>query len=102
MAKNQTLRGAVTNVQYIAKTGRQMGYTDDPEKATIVTFEVDGRVISAMSQGFPALSEGDDVEVTGAASRGGLEAVQLHNHTTGADWQFNPRAAAKRSFFRGG
>ena len=102
MAKTETLRGAVSNVQYIQKTGRQMNYTDDPEKATVVTFEVDGRVISALSNGFPTLSKGDDVEVVGAKSRAALEAVQLLNHTTGADWKFNPMAAAKRSFFRGG
>jgi len=102
MVKNETLRGVVANVQYIAKTGRQVSYTDDPKKATTLTFEVDGRFLSAMSDGFPALSEGDEVEVTGVPSRAGMEVVQLQNHTTGAEWQFNPRAAAKRSFFRGG
>ena len=102
MAKNETLRGAISNLQYIEKTGRSMRYTDKPEDATIVTFEVEGRSVSAMNLDFPLLSEGDDVEVTGAKARAGLEVVQLHNHSNGTEWQFNPRAAAKRSFFRGG
>ncbi|MFA6001528.1 MAG: hypothetical protein WC828_05370 [Thermoleophilia bacterium] len=102
MAKNKTLRGLVSNLQYIEKTGRQMRYIDDLEKATVVTFEVGGRYVSAMNSGFPALSEGDDVEVTGVAARVGMEVGQLHNHTTGAEWQFNPRGAARRSFFKGG
>lgn len=102
MPKTETLRGTVSNLQYIEKTGRAMNYTDKPENATSVTFEVGGRVVSALSNGFPALSEGDDVEVTGAAARAGIEAVQLHNHTTGAEWKFSPFGAAKRSFFRGG
>ncbi|MDO8736275.1 MAG: hypothetical protein Q7K29_04240 [Thermoleophilia bacterium] len=103
MAKNETLRGPVSNLKYIEKTGRTMRYTEKAEDATIVNFEVDGRAIAAMSIDFPTITEGDDVEVTGVASRGGgMEAARLHNHTTGADWQFNPRSAARRSFFRGG
>lgn len=102
MPKNETLRGMVSNLQYIEKTGRAMSYTDKPERATTVTFEVDGRMVSAMSNGFPALSEGDDVEVTGVAARAGMEAVQLHNHTTGAEWKFSPWGTARRGFFKGG
>lgn len=102
MAKNETLRGQVSNLQYIEKTGRTMRYTDQPEDASVVTFEVDGRGISAMNSGFPAISNGDDVEVEVVAARAGLEAAKLHNHTTGADWQFSPWGAAKRGFFKGG
>jgi len=103
MAKNETLRGPVSNLKYIEKTGRTMRYTDKAEDATIVNFEIDGRAIAAMNFDFPTLTEGDDVEVKGAGSRGGgMEAVQLHNHTTGTEWQFDPRSAARRSFFRGG
>lgn len=102
MAKNETLRGPVSNLKYIEKTGRAMRYTDKTEDATIVNFEVAGRATAAMCIDFPTISEGDDIEVTGVASRGGMEAAQLHNHTTGAEWTFNPRSAARRSFFRGG
>lgn len=102
MAKNETLRGTVSNLQYIEKTGRTMRYTDKPEDASIVTFELDGRAVSAMNSGFPALSEGDDVEVTGVTARASMEVVQLHNHTTGAEWKFSPWGAARRGFFKGG
>jgi len=102
MAKKEILRGPVSNLQYIEKTGRTMRYTDKPDDASVVTFEVDGRGVSAMNSGFPAINEGDDVEVEGVAARAGLEAVSLHNHTTGADWQFSPWGAAKRGFFKGG
>ncbi len=102
MPKNETLRGVVSNLKYIEKTGRTMRYTDKPEDATTVTFEVGGRAVSAMNNGFPAISEGDDVEVTGVVARAGMEVVQLHNHTTGAEWQFSAWGAARRGFFKGG
>lgn len=100
MAKNETLRGAVSNLQFIEKTGRAMRYTDNPEVASVVTFEVDGRVVSAVHSGFPAIREGDDVEVTGTTARAGLEVVKMHNHTTGTDWQFSPWGTARRGFFK--
>jgi len=43
MPKKETLRGVVSNLQYIEKTGRTMRYTDKPEAASIVTFEVGER-----------------------------------------------------------
>ena len=103
MSKAQTIRGETSNLRYIEKTGRQLSYTQDPEKAATITFEVGGRVVSAMNSDLPTISEGDDVEVTGVVNaRGGMEVVQLHNHTTGADWKFNVFSTARRSFFKGG
>lgn len=101
MSASQTLRGEVSNLKYIEKTGREMRYIENPDNATTITFEVGGQAVSAMNSGFPAINEGDDVEVTGAVGRGGMEVAQLHNHTTGADWKFSPWGAAGRSFFRG-
>jgi hypothetical protein len=102
MSKQQTVRGLVSNLRYIEQIGRTARYTDKPGAASSVTFEVGGRAVTVVNKGFPAMSEGDDVEVTGAVNgrSGGLEAAQVHNHTSGASWQFSPWGAAKRSFFR--
>jgi hypothetical protein len=98
----KTLRGVVSSLKYIEQIGRTARYTDKSEAATSVTFEVGGVAVTAINKGFPPISEGDDVEVVGAvnARSGGMEAVQLRNHTTGATWEFSPWRTARRSLFR--
>jgi hypothetical protein len=107
MPDYQTLRGVVSNLRYIEYLGRtntgepMQRYTDKPEAASTVTFEVGGRAVTVISSGLPPISAGDDVEVVGVVDRrGGMEVAQLHNHTTGAAWQFNAWRAAWRSLFR--
>jgi hypothetical protein len=101
MPDQQTLRGVVSNLKYIQQTGRSMRYTDKPEAATTVSFEVGGRAVAAMNTDFPPIKEGDDVEVVCAVNpRGGMEVGQLHNHTTGSDWQFSVRRATWKGLFK--
>ena len=96
----KTLRGAVSNLKYIEQVGRSMRYTDKPEAASSVTFEVDGQAVTAMSSGFPPLNDGEDVEVDVAVNpRGGMEVARLSNHTTGATWQMSTARTARRGFF---
>lgn len=101
MPNQETLRGVVSNLKYIEQTGRSLRYTDKPEAATTVNFEVGGRAVAAMNADFPALKAGDDVEVVCAVNgRGGMEVGQLHNHTTGVDWTFSVKRATWGSFFK--
>jgi hypothetical protein len=101
MPEYQTLRGVVSNLRYIEQIGHTRRYTDKPEDASTVTFEVGGRAVTVINSGFPPISAGDDVEVVGIVNpRGGMELVQLHNHTTGASWQISVRRTAWRSLFR--
>jgi hypothetical protein len=71
--------------------------------ATTVAFKVGEQPAMAMSSSgnevrsdLPSLNEGDDVEITGAASPRShwLEAARVHNHTTGATWELNLRRVA--------
>jgi len=101
MPDQKTLRGAVSNLKYIVQTGRQLSYTENPEKANIIVFDVGGTNVSAMNTDFPPMKDGDDVEVECAVARsGGLEVGKLHNHTTGVDWQFSVKRATWGSLFK--
>lgn len=101
MANLQTLCGVATNIKYIDQTGRNPRYTDKPASATSITFDVGGHAVTALNTNFPALNEGDEVEVEVAVNvRGGMEVGALRNITTGAVWKFSPYRSAWQSIFK--
>ncbi len=98
----QTVRGSVSDIQYMRKEGGLLR-SSPPATATAVAFKVGEQSAMAMSSSgnavrsdLPPLSEGDDVEIAGVSNSRNrwLEAARVHNHTTGATWELNLRRVA--------
>ena len=93
-----TIRGKVTQIQFAATDGHTARYVDNFTSASTVTFNVGDRPVAILrDETFPALNDGDDVEVSGAPNpnSGMLEVQTLRNHTTGGTWELSASRAAK-------
>ena len=86
----ETIRGTVSEVQFVAAEGHATRYADNLTSASPLKFKVGGRsMVVVRDEVFPPLNPGDEVEVSGMvnADNGLLEVRSLHNHTTGTIWK---------------
>ncbi len=94
----ETIRGEVTQIQFMAMEGHTARYVDNYTSASSVSFHVGQRPVAMLrDESFPALNAGDDVEVSGEPNpnSGVLEVRTLHNYTSGVTWTFSASTAAK-------
>jgi hypothetical protein len=94
----ETIRGKVTQIQFMALEEHTTRYVDNYTSASTVAFNVGDRPVAmSRDESTPTLNDGDDVEVSGTPNpnSGVLEVQTLRNLTTGATWTLNAERAAK-------
>ncbi|MDO8671091.1 MAG: hypothetical protein Q7O66_06625 [Dehalococcoidia bacterium] len=95
----QTRRGNAVGVSYqhFSRSGGMA--VQHPSAANLLTFNLASELVTiADERGLPVVSEGDEVEVSGAIQgrARGFGATSLTNHTTGQTWQFSKLRAVGR------